>query len=152
MPDLALYWELGVGSKILTEDIDRDISGDVDIMKWEYTGGIATGFSGAAGVNFSLSRSFTLFLEANLISMSYAPKKGVMTENSYNGVDQLSGLTASQKEVEYVKEYTIDWSNPPPDSQPQKALKFYFPFSSAGLTLGLTIRFNKSGKEEILVD
>jgi hypothetical protein len=118
---------------------DKD-GGDLTIRKVKYSGGIALGFMGAVGAKFKLSDNMSLFAELNTINQSYAPKKGELTEYSFNGTDRLPNLNTYQKEVEFVDKITYDGSYPP-TSEPRKELKQKLPLGSVGINFGLEIRF-----------
>ncbi len=100
-------------------------------------GGIALGFNAGAGVMFKLSDRISLFGEANMVNLSYAPAKAKVQKATYNGVDQLSTMTTREKETEFVK--TINDSDPSPDSKPYKALKQKYAFGSIGINFGVRI-------------
>jgi outer membrane protein W len=117
------------------KDIDM---GDVMLIKIKLNGGIALGLSSAVGVDYKLNDKVALFGEINAVNMSYAPSYGKAIEASYNGVDALPDMTTSDKEFEFLNSYT-ETTATPPDSQPTKALKQKYPFSSVGLNLGLRI-------------
>jgi len=129
---------VGTGS-VLYEYEYRDV--DVDIEKWKLNGGIAFGLNAGLGAQFKLSDKMSFYSELNMVSMSYAPTKGEFIESSYNGTDQLSGLTTREKEMEFVDEFTYDYSNRPPDSEPSKSLKQNLPFGSVGLSIGWVFKF-----------
>jgi len=109
---------------------------------WCYKGGVAFGFMGALGVDYSINERIALFAELNTINQSYSPKKGELTEATYNGEDQLPDMTTSQKEIEFVDEVTTAYEGgDQSDSEPTKVLKQKFPLGSVGINFGLEIRF-----------
>jgi len=118
---------------------DND-NGDLTIEKWKYSGGIALGFMGAVGALFPINDNMSIFAEINTINQSYAPKKGEMKENTFNGADRLPNLTTSQKEVEFVKEIIYDESTPS-TSEPTEVLKQKLPLGSVGIVAGACIKF-----------
>lgn len=126
---------IGIGSVLF--DLEDKYNGDVEIRKMKLNGGAAFGINGAIGAIFELSESISLYGELNAINMSYSPKKGELTEASYNGIDVLPGLTTSDKEVEFVDELTYNYTSPPPDSQPSQELKYKLPFGSFGINFGV---------------
>jgi hypothetical protein len=102
-------------------------------------GGLSFGFSDVSGIACHFKR-IGIFIDANFICQSWAPKKGLQTKNNYNGVDQLSGMPVSYKEWEYV--------NPGVESsimadKPSQHLKYYLPFSSFGINFGISYSFGK---------
>lgn len=126
---------IGSGS-ILYEYNDND-GGDITLINIKLDGGLALGLTSAVGAKFNLSDQLSIFCELNAISLSHAPSKGLMTEASFNGIDMLPNLTTSEKEIEFVDTYTINWNSPPADSQPSKELKQMMPFSSFGINIGV---------------
>ncbi|HPM30951.1 MAG TPA: outer membrane beta-barrel protein [Chryseolinea sp.] len=104
-------------------------------------GGVAIGMNASVGVTYSLGDKLSLFGELNMISQSYAPTKGELTEVSEDGVDQLPNYTTRDREVEFVDNYRYDYQNPGPDTEPRKEAKVYFPYGSIGLNVGLRISF-----------
>ncbi len=107
----------------------------------EYSGSLALGLNGSLGLRYALNNRWSLFGELNLISMSYAPTRGELTEATENGIDVLPFLPTSEKELELVDELQEDFNNPRPDSEPSQALRQHFPFSSIGLNLGIVVHF-----------
>ena len=108
------------------------------VKKFEYSGGIPLGFASSLGLRFG-SGSVSCFGEFGMINQSWAPTKLVLKEYTYDGIDQLPGMTVSETETEYVDNYT----NSPTvnDNVPAQSVKKYFPFSSFGINAGLRITF-----------
>ena len=130
---------LVIGTGAVTMDYEDIDDGDIEVRKMKLNGGVAFGINAAIGAIFELSESISLFGELNAINMSYAPKKGEITEATYNGTDVLPDMTTSDKEVEFVDEVTYNYNSPPPDSQPSKELKYKLPFGSFGINFGAII-------------
>jgi len=126
---------IGSGS-VLFEYKDND-DGDVDLTNMKLNGGLALGLNAAIGATFSLNDKMSFFGEINMVNMSYAPKKGEITEATYNGVDELPGMTTREKEIEFVDSYTYNWESPQPDSEPNKELKQKLPYGSLGVNFGI---------------
>lgn len=126
-----------IGTGAVSMELEDNDDGDVVISKMKLNGGAAFGINGALGAIFELSDNISLFGELNAVNMSYAPKKGEITEATYNGKDVLPDMTTSEKEVEFVDEYTYNYNSPPPDSQPSKELKYKLPFGSFGINFGV---------------
>jgi len=135
---------LGFGSVTYTnlnEEYENNILENKVIEKWKYNGGMAFGLSSALGLMYHISDLISVYGELDLVSMSYAPTKGVMTEYTVNGADKLPDLTTDAKEIEFLDEITYDYDNPPSTAEPSKELKFYFPYSSIGLNIGVRFSF-----------
>ncbi len=138
---MNLYAKFGViiGSGSIMFNINDTDDGDVSIQKVKLNGGVALGLSSGVGALFSLGEKIALFAELNMISLSYAPTKGEITEASYNGMDILPDFTVSDKEIEFVDSYTYNYSSPPADTQPSQELKEKFPFGSFGINFGCRV-------------
>lgn len=132
---------LVIGTGAVTMDYEDNDDGDVEVRKMKLNGGVAFGINAAIGAIFELSESISLFGELNAINMSYAPKKGEITEATYNGTDFLPHMTTYDKEVEFVDEVTYNYNSPPPDSQPSQQLKQKYPFGSFGINVGVVFNF-----------
>jgi hypothetical protein len=135
---------LGFGSitlNYLYEEYENNQLEDKEVVKWKMDGGMAFGISSALGLMYHISDLISVYGELNLVGMSYAPKKGVMTEYTINGTDQLPGLSTDDKEIDFVDDITYDYDNPPSSAEPMKELKFYFPYSSIGLNIGVRFSF-----------
>jgi len=126
-----------VGLGTITEEHSRNIDGDVNFEKTKYKGGLALGLNTALGVAFDLNEKMSFFGELNMVNLSYAPKKGEVTEATYNGADQLPDMTTSDKKIEFVDKVTTNSSNPQLDSEATKELKTKLPFGSIGLNIGI---------------
>ena len=87
-----------------------------------------------------------IFAEVAGNYQNFSVKKGSMTKYTIDGVDQMSSLDKIDKEVEFVDSYTYDSSATPNVNQPDQSTKFFMPFSSIGVNLGLHISFG--GKTE----
>lgn len=107
--------------------------------EWEITGKTAWGFQGGLGINYTLNPRLALFLEGIFRSMSFIPEKGTVTSFEKNGENQYNTLTVRQRELEYKGSYTTNSGSRPPSNQPSQTANDPFPFSSAGLQLGLQL-------------
>ena len=125
----------------LNEEYENNILENKVIEKWKYNGGMAFGISSALGLMYHISDLISVYGELDLVGMSYAPIKGVMTEYTVNGADKLPNLTTDDKEIDFVDDITYDYNNPPSSAEPSKELKFYFPYSSIGLNIGVRFSF-----------
>lgn len=128
---------VGFGS-IKYEYTDNN-DGDIEFRKRTLNGGAAIGLTSALGLKFHLNDKFSLFGEINVVNLSYAPTKGEYTAATYNGIDELPGMTTRERNSEFLDKYT--YSNPQQDSQPRQELKEKMPFGSVGLNIGLCYNF-----------
>jgi hypothetical protein len=113
--------------------------GDIEVRKRTLNGGAAIGLTSALGLMYDLSSKLSLFGELNMVNLSYAPTKGEYTEATYNGIDELPGMTTRERSSDFLNKYT--YTNPPLDSQPKQELKEKLPFGSLGLNIGLCFKF-----------
>lgn len=135
---------LGFGSinlNYLDEEYENNQLEDKEVVKWKMDGGMAFGISSALGLMYHISDLISVYGELDLVGMSYAPIKGVMTEYTVNGSDQLPNLTTDDKEIDFVDDITYDYNNPPSSAEPSKELKNYLPYSSIGLNIGVRFSF-----------
>lgn len=73
-------------------------------------------------------------------------KKGTLTKSTVDDVDQMPMLDKIDKEIEFADSYSYSTSTPADVNQPDKSTKFYLPFSSIGINIGLHISLG--GKTE----
>ncbi|HLC82440.1 MAG TPA: outer membrane beta-barrel protein [Bacteroidia bacterium] len=140
---------IGVGGKVYDDTHSESTSSSTTTVterSWEYYGGTSLGFHGAIGLNYMVSDKIGIFAEVAGNYQNFSVKKGSMTKYTIDGVDQMSSLDKIDKEVEFVDSYTYDSSATPNVNQPDQSTKFFMPFSSIGVNLGLHISFG--GKTE----
>jgi hypothetical protein len=109
-------------------------------MTIEYSGNMALGFTGAVGIAVG-GGGLKLYIEADFVSLTWAPARSEYTEYKVNGIDQLVAMTTSQKKTNYSDTYSYNsniQSNPNVEST---SLKEYLPYSSVGLKAGIMIGF-----------
>jgi opacity protein-like surface antigen len=134
------YAKMGlvIGSGSVTNEVsDFGTYTSKYIMKSD--GGIALGLSSAIGVMIGINDNLSFFTEMNMVNLSYAPTKGEIIEYTVDGVNLLSTLTVSEKEVEFVDSYTEIDGSATSESLPSKALKQKLPFGSFGLNFGIRV-------------
>jgi len=136
------YAKIGliIGTGSVTHETMDNGGGDILRVLVKMNGGIAIGGNAGFGVLFDISKRISFISEINMTNLSYAPTKGKVTKATYNGMDVLSDMTTSEKEIEFVDSYT-ESNTPPPDSQPSKDLKSKLPFGSIGINLGMRFSF-----------
>ncbi len=101
-----------------------------------FSGRASLGFTGALGIQLTLSEKIGFFSEIHMITQSWAPKKSLVTKQTANGTDMLPDMSTSEKETEYLDKYTNSYDS----ESPSKELKYFMPFSSIGLQIGLVFR------------
>jgi Outer membrane protein beta-barrel domain len=129
-----------IGSGKITNTQDDKSGTDTSFLTMELDGGMPVGFHASLGTLYKLTDKLSLFGELNLVSLEYAPKKGVITELTENGIDVLPTLTVSEKEVDFIETFT-DTGAPTNPNEPSKQAIVPFSFSSFGLNVGLQYHF-----------
>jgi opacity protein-like surface antigen len=143
MKNFTPYAKFGavIGSgKVLSEFEDK--SGTfIDIANTEFKKGLAIGFNAAIGVNFPINKNLSFSAEVNTVNMQYSPKKASITKYTENGVDKLSTLSVSQKEIEFEKKLTRNFTTPTPTTSPRQQAAISMPFGSIGINVGVKYSF-----------
>lgn len=107
--------------------------------KQKIYGGLALGFTAAAGASIDLGEKIAFFGEIVFNGLSYAPSKGKFRTWTEDGVDQLATATTKEKEWTYEKKYDTDEDIP--DGTPDKLPKMTLTFSNVELNLGIKFKF-----------
>ena len=110
-----------------------------NMYEFEYSGGLAFGFSGSIGVLYGFSEKLSFFGEVNFSNMSYSPEKGKLTKAIEDGLDILDELSIRDKEVVFVDKLTYNWEQIQPEDEPSKQLKRSFPLGNYGVNFGIRI-------------
>lgn len=136
------YAKIGmvIGSGKITNNQNRTSGVDVFRETLELSGGTPIGFNGNLGVLYKLNNKISLFGELNLTSLEYAPKKGITTVSTKNGIDQLPLMTVREKEGEFVDSIT-ETGLPDNPNEPNKVIKIPFSLNNFGLNIGLQYQF-----------
>jgi hypothetical protein len=139
MDKINPYIKFGVivNSGTITHSSDYTGTSDYTYQEQKLNGGIGIGFSASLGAMYKLNNQFALFAELQTNNLSYAPTKGEITKDIYNGVDQLPSMSISSIKTDYVDHYTL--SNGYNNSEHGKALKTKYPFGNVALNIGLKI-------------
>ncbi|HLP14003.1 MAG TPA: outer membrane beta-barrel protein [Flavobacteriales bacterium] len=137
---------IAVGTKRINENENSSsvfgIS-QTDYINTEYSGGLGIGAHGALGLTYMFTSSIGAFCEIGAVYQQWAPKKSVITRYEIDGVNELNSLTTNERETEFVDEYQQN-GNPETASEPSKATRIFFPFSSAGINIGIHFSFGKT--------
>lgn len=115
---------------------------DETVAYYQYKGGMAFGYLAALGVQMKLSDRIRFFSELQANSITYSPRKKILTKYLSNGVDLLQdpAFPKRRRETEYLKSFTRTYA-PNADQSPEKATKLAMPFASINLNAGLAFRF-----------
>jgi len=131
---------IGKGSVILTSDYNDTGNENIKSEKL-IDGGLALGINAAVGLQININHNVSIFWGLNMINLFYTPIKSEVTKYEHNGIDELSILETSMREIEYVDSYNYDYRNSAPETEPNKQLKWKLPFGSLGINLGVRIAF-----------
>ncbi|HEV7231473.1 MAG TPA: hypothetical protein VGO45_09105 [Bacteroidia bacterium] len=135
---------IGLPMAFETESVTHDYLGNESRATTSCKGNLSWGFSGSLGMLCELSSRFSVLGEVTGIIQNWSPAHLTVLKSSHNGVDDLSSLSVSNKETDYV-------SNPQPSTdpnQPSQAKKIYIPFNSLNISLGLHVKFGKNFKND----
>jgi hypothetical protein len=111
-------------------------------------GGLSWGFLQALGVRYECNARMSLSAEIWGLLESWAPHRSEIVKYSWNGMDQLQGMSKRDKETIYYDSYNTQLVKGygivvfPPD-QPRPATKFYIPYSATGFSLGIHVKISK---------
>ena len=106
----------------------------------KYSGNMALGLMGALGVAVG-SGAVRLYVEVDVVSLTWAPASSEITEYTVNGKDQLPSMKVYDKKTNFEETTTTNSSIPQNMDVPRVSLKDYIPFSSVGLKAGVMLGF-----------
>ena len=115
--------------------------GVITSEQYKLNGGRALGAYTAVGVKYNIKGRISVFLDVNMVNISYAPTKCVLVERNVDGVDLLPTLTVKQKEIEFVNENNNNPSIQSTQSEPTRMSYVKMPFSSIGVNTGFVVSF-----------
>jgi hypothetical protein len=134
------YIKLGIDVGVVNDLEVRTSDATSKTLSRDY-GGLSVGVKTAAGVEFPISRLFSIFGELDARQFSYSPMHGKIVTYEVNGQDQLGTLTTSEKQWDYVK--TISNSNSTPPDEPMKRLRETHSIDNVGVEFGVRFSFHK---------
>lgn len=121
--------------------IEQNNNAELTRTKQKYSGSIALGLRGTAGVEMQLNETVSVFSEVAFLGMQYAPKGKEMLRYEVNGEEQIGAWTVRQRKVNFVDTTSLNSRDASSSDQPFEALKVHFGMSSltalAGLKIGL---------------
>jgi hypothetical protein len=137
-----------IGIPFLVNDKFTDILKDtVTIRTNSLSGRVSWGFLGAIGCRYEITNKVSVLAELSGILESWAPRRARTKSYFVNAQDELFSLNASQKEIDYNRNYTVNYTSAGGVSQspdaPTLAPKRYLSFSTIELTVGLFITLVK---------
>lgn len=148
LPKFNPYTRFGMilakGSIINTESITTTNPNGNHTLEGEakLTGGLGLGLQAALGLNFSLNERIGIYTEATFNNLTYAPEKGEVTKYTDDGVDKLSTMETSQKEITFVDKESFSSGDPQQSpSEPSTGPKERYTLNSVGVNVGLKFNF-----------
>ena len=139
---VALAANMKTGTSHLAFDINPHTTGSMDV-KSTTTFRPGAVLYGEAGVNFKISKSFSVFLEARFTSLSLMNYKRKVTSAILDGWDATPHLSTEQRETDYVKEVPVRTTG---SDYPDQALADKYPSSGIAINCGLSWNFGFGGK------
>lgn len=126
---------LPLSAQIISEEHDRyqNVAGDEEQLNKNIKTQFNLGFAGAAGVSYRTSENFSLWVEANLVSLSLYPKEADVTTHTINGATTQAPPLPSTK-ISYIS------SGKPGGNE---AMAFSVPFSYVGFMVGGSYHLGK---------
>jgi len=138
IPFLNVGFSVGKGKIFLDETVDSWTSKTQ--LKWSYSGGFFIGQYTGIGMEIVLSEKTHLFTEVKLNNIYYKPSQGKLTEAKENDEDILDTYTISQKEIDFVDSYTIDYGPKPDENAPSKEV--FENYSCGNILFSIGVRFS----------
>jgi len=132
-----------IGAKSIGKSDKEALDGTKYYTEEEISYKLGIGFHGIVGIEYGLSDNLAFFLQARVDQISLKLDKREITKYTVNGQDKLKENypNISDKETEYVDEYTYDSTATPDPNSPSKELTFTSPANSVTLALGIALKF-----------
>jgi len=137
---IALAANMKTGTSHLVFDINPITSGTMDVMSTT-TFRPGAVLYGEAGVNFAISKNFSVFLEARFTSLSLMNYKRKVTSAILDGWDVTPHLSTQMRETDYVREVPVRTTG---SDYPDQALAEKYPASGIAVNCGLSWNFGRT--------
>jgi hypothetical protein len=125
---------------LLVNDVNynESVNNNVEKTTEEYSMYFSLGASGAMGASINLTHDLRLYTELCMVSYTPYLAKGTRTEYTRNGVNYLSYLSLSDREIEFEKTGKLVASQDP--DKPTISRTQSIPFSNIGINAGVVIQ------------
>lgn len=150
---LALYAEIGLAIGInpvvhyrKRTQVDGEETGRFRTI---YANGTAYGLKSSLGLKYQVTKDLAFSAEMRIFAQSYAPERRQLLEAFRRGEDVLELRLPSDVHTIYVNEFIEDQTTVRDPGLPTTQLKFFFPFSSVGVNVGVEYSFTLAEKIEI---
>ncbi|MBS1687992.1 MAG: hypothetical protein JSS96_04660 [Bacteroidetes bacterium] len=126
---------LPLSAQVISEehDIYQNVAGDDEQLNKNIKTQFNLGFAGALGAVYRTNENFSLWIEANFMSLSLYPKEADITAHNFDGATSTAPPVPSSK-ITYITSGT-------PNNGEQ--LSFSVPFSNIGFMVGGSINLGK---------
>ncbi len=160
IPQTKFYWRKGkwsafgsigliVGRGKFKQSYQRfDVntsSGIKDIYRVnEYTGGFSFGVNNSIGIEYEANSKINWYLMLDNYTQSYGPRQREILQYEVDGIDRLEDISESGRIQKY--EDFLTWEELSITATDNKEIRIFYPYSSLGLSLGITIPLIKESK------
>jgi hypothetical protein len=109
---------------------------------YEYKGGLSVGIKTAIGASMKVSPIANVFGEISFTNMTYAPKKGWLTDYDVEGKSELDEFTTKERTIKLEEEYTLH-----PDDEQIIQTRERYSMGAIALNLGVRLTFGSQTKQ-----
>ena len=137
---------LGIGSIQTTESYLEEEKDGSSVYSYKASQvekaseGISIGFNSTIGVSVPVSKNISVFGEASITNLNFAPNKSEVIEAKEDGQSYLEDLSVRDKNTEYHDKYTTEPYN---EDVARKELKEPYAFSNAAFNIGVKFSLQK---------
>ncbi len=137
-PTLALNGKSILASKTTRANANLNVE-----QTMELTYQNSFGLNSSIGADFEVSKVISLFLSANLYSISLKAKKMVITKYTKGGTDKLSSMDKIDKEFEFYDDIAgkVNAYNSDDVNKPNVGKAFSVPFNAISVNFGIALKF-----------
>lgn len=150
---MALYADIGLAIGINPVIHYRKITHvdgeETGRFKTIYANGTAYGIKSSFGLKYHATKNLAFSTEMRIFAQSFAPERRQLLEAFRKGIDVLDLRLTSDIHTVYVDEFTENQTIVQNANLPTTQLKFFFPFSSVGVNVGVEYSFTLAEKIEI---
>jgi len=121
-------------------------------LNYKYFDNISLGFNASVGLNYPISKRFSIFTELKLTSQAFSPKKGEVTNCSFAGTNELNSMKDHPYwyQIDFGNENQFQFMTMNNDEEPQKLYRRSYVLGGYGFTIGAKYTLWKK-KRKLLV-
>ena len=135
---LSTGWIIGLQPTI----IQQPHTTERYFAEWQFTGGQSFGLMNELGFQWPISPRCALFCSIKAFAQSYAPTQSELVKETVGGKDILSNKNIIDRQYRY-EPFAIQQGTSSDPNEPFVSPKEYYSFSSVGMNIGMTYRFQK---------